>query len=497
MENQDPDLKQKLIDYNLDDCAALMLLVGVIADIGVNADANISDFVRADKMKKTNQYRWGRNTFANTNFNYVNQCAYFDYQRAKIYWRTDKGLKQNLKQRVREEVRRHRPNSFITFSPATICRHCGSDNLQIQSKITRTVVDLKFTSTGVKRWIVKGVGRRYKCMDCRRITYPPDYFKNSFMYGRNLMVWVVYMSIGLKVSHESILNSLNDTFGFKFNNDFVTRFKTVFADYYKVTYSEIKANIQNGAFVHVDETRISFRGSTGYVWVFSNMKNVYYAYSDSREAAILEKTLGQFKGVLISDFFAAYDSIECPQQRCLIHLIRDVNDDFLKNQFDSGFKEFVEAFGQLLKEIIQTVDKHGLKRHFLHKHERDVDRFYKNFVDKEANSEITVKYQTRLQKNRDRIFTFLKYDGVPWNNNGAENSIKGFATFRSLVGGLSTEVSIKESLILLSIAQTLKNNDASFLKFLRSGARSINWFLNQKKSSNFSYRRSPKKTFVV
>ena len=120
------------------------------------------------------------------------------------------------------------------------------------------------------------------------------------------------------------------------------------------------------------------------------------------------------------------------------------------------------------------MDKHGLKRHFLRKHERDVDRFYKKFVDNESDSEITVKYQTRLQKNRDRLFTFLKHDDVPWNNNGAENAIKGFATFRSLVGGLSTEVSIKESLILLSIAQTLKNNDASFLKFLGSGARSLN-----------------------
>ena len=96
------------------------------------------------------------------------------------------------------------------------------------------------------------------------------------MCGRNLMVWVVYMSIGLKISHESILNSLNDLFGFRFNNDFVTRFKTVFAEYYKFTYLEIRANIQNGAFVHVDETRISIGGATGYIWVFSNLKNVYY-----------------------------------------------------------------------------------------------------------------------------------------------------------------------------------------------------------------------------
>jgi hypothetical protein len=42
--------------------------------------------------------------------------------------------------------------------------------------------------------------------------------------------------------------------------------------------------------------------------------------------------LSGFRGVLVSDFYAGYDSLPCKQQRCLIHLIRDLNGDFLKNQ---------------------------------------------------------------------------------------------------------------------------------------------------------------------
>ncbi|MCK6598101.1 MAG: TM0106 family RecB-like putative nuclease [Bdellovibrionaceae bacterium] len=489
----DDQLKRTLIQYNADDCNALSVVVDMIYKIIANAEVNTEDFIRADKMKKINQYRWGRNTFASTDFNYVNQCAYFDYQKAKIYWRTDNRLKKRIKLREREERRKYRPNQYITFSRPTICPHCSHNKVNVHDKISRTVIDLKFTRTGIKRWIVNGSGNRYRCVRCWKVVYPADYFQSSFMYGRNLMVWVVYLSIGLKISHESILNSLNEAFGFRFNNDFVTRFKTVFSKYYNETYEEIRENIQKGNLVHVDETRISIRGATGYIWVFSNFKNVYYAYSESREGKILQETLGPFKGVLISDFFAAYDSIECPQQRCLIHLIRDVNDDFLKHQFDKEFKTLVESFGQLMKTIIETVDKRGLKKYFLKKHLRDVERFYKNVVDKEATSEMVLKYKTRFQKNRQRLFTFLTYDGVPWNNNSAENAIKGFATFRSLVGGLSTEISIRESLILLSVAQTLKNNDASFLKFMKAEEKSINAFLSKEKGSNFAFRRMPKK----
>lgn len=491
--SRDSELKRILIQYNADDCAALATVVETIYKIITNAEIKTDSFVRADKMKKTNQYRWGRNTFAYSDFSYVNQCAYFDYQKSKIYWRTDDRLKKKIKLREREERRVYQANQQITFSRPTICPHCSHNKINVHDKVSRTIIDLKFTKTGIKRWVVTGSGNRYRCVSCWKVVYPPDYFQSSFMYGRNLMVWVVYLSIGLKISHESILNSLNEAFGFRFNNDFVTRFKTVFAKYYNETYEEIKANIQKGHLVHVDETRISIHGATGYIWVFSNFKNVYYAYSASREGQILQDTLGSFNGVLISDFFAAYDAVECPQQRCLIHLIRDINDDFLKHQFDSEFKALVESFGQLMRSIIETVDKRGLKKYFLKKHLRDVERFYKTVVDQESISEMALKYRVRFQKNRQRLFTFLNYDGVPWNNNSAENAIKGFATFRALVGGLSTEVSIKESLILLSVAQTLKNNDASFLKFMKAEEKSINAFLNQGRGANFAFRRVVKK----
>jgi hypothetical protein len=43
----------------------------------------------------------------------------------------------------------------------------------------------------------------------------------------------------------------------------------------------------------------------------------------------MQAVLKDFKGVLVSDFYSAYDSMDCPQQKCLIHLMRDLNDDML------------------------------------------------------------------------------------------------------------------------------------------------------------------------
>jgi Transposase IS66 family len=74
--------------------------------------------------------------------------------------------------------------------------------------------------------------------------------------------------------------------------------------------------------LHADEKKINVRDKGGFVWVFANMEEVAYVYSETREGDLLHTMLKDFKGVLVSDFYAAYDSIHCPQQKCLIHLIR-------------------------------------------------------------------------------------------------------------------------------------------------------------------------------
>ena len=115
-------------------------------------------------------------------------------------------------------------------------------------------------------------------------------------------------------------------------------------------------------------------------------------------------------------------------------------------------------------------------------------RFFRNHIDKPGNTELTLKYQTRFRKNKDRLFLFLEHDGVPWNNNNAENAIKGFTTLRNVIGGSSTPKGLKESLDLLSIAQTLRNRNVSFLEFLTSGEASITEFLGDATRSRPSQR---------
>jgi len=106
----------------------------------------------------------------------------------------------------------------------------------------------------------------------------------------------------------------------------------------------------------------------------TSMDKAYHLYKPSREGSFLQEMLGGFSGVLVSDFFRAYDSLECEQQKCLVHLLRDIDDDLLRNSLDSEFKNMAQTFATLLRPIIETVDRFGLKSRHLHKHKRAATR---------------------------------------------------------------------------------------------------------------------------
>lgn len=203
------------------------------------------------------------------------------------------------------------------------------------------------------------------------------------------------------------------------------------------------------------------------------MDSVFYLLKPNRETNFLHELFKNFQGVLISDFYSGYDSIKCVQQKCLVHLIRDLNEDLLKNQFNSELKDIVINFGILLKTIVTAINKYGLKTRFLNQYQEDVNKFYLTFIETEYKTEIAIKYKKRFQKYRDKLFTFLNYDNVPWNNNNAESAIKPFAKYRVVSSGMATENGIKDYLVLLSIYQTCRYRGISFLDFLKSGEKSI------------------------
>lgn len=483
----DSSLKQKLTTYNAEDCEALERVTTAITQLCQRQTeaANISDnnIVLADSLKREYPQRIGVINFVLPELHYINQAAYWDYQREKILIRSSPRLRRVSRESIKGRARPLPINKVVVCPPPDCCPMCKTTRIitpdKKRDKRSKVVYDLKFNRTGVKRWILKVVFYRYSCCECGAIFFSKQRPYPGEKYGPNILAYVIYQIIDLQLPQRAVTQSLNLIFNFDLHRKTVIRQKERAAQIYKKTYEGILNKIVNGRLVHADETKVSIGGKSAFVWVVTNLEEVAYFYSETREGDIIQGLLREFKGVLVSDFYTAYDSLNCPQQKCLIHLIRDLNEDLIKQPFNEELKELVQEFAALVKPIIETVDRCGLKAHFLRKHKVLVERFFKKLSKGNYQSEIAVYYKKRFEKNRDTLFTFLDYDGVPWNNNNAEHAIKAFARLRNVIRGSSSDKGIYDYLILLSICETCKYKGVNFLEFLRSGEQEIEEFIKK------------------
>lgn len=74
--------------------------------------------------------------------------------------------------------------------------------------------------------------------------------------------------------------------------------------------------------------------------------------------------------------------------------------------------------------------------------------------------------QPRSTSSDRRAFTFLQHEGVSWNNNLAENAIKRVSDYRENVRRSVKEAGLTEYLVLLSLYQTCRLRNVSFLNTL-------------------------------
>jgi len=477
--SRDRALKQTLLDYNRQDCEALELVANRLVDLhhAAPADAKSSqrEVVLTSNMKWESPYGFKRNEFVFPEMETINKAAYWDYQRERVYLKSRHG---STRKRRRHAARRNAlvPNTTIEYSRPSSCPTCKSKLVYGHGKISRIVVDLRFLRHGIKRWTTRHDAHRYRCQSCRSTFYPPDRRWTAKRYGPNLTAYAIYLNIELRLPQERVSSNLNKLFDLGLTRGATNRFKADAAEAYSGAYNDIIKRLCSGRLLHVDETSVSVKGKDGYVWVLTSLDEVAYFHTPTRAGETIHAMLEDFSGVMVSDFYAAYDAIECPQQKCLIHFIRDLNDDLLKHPYDDELKRLVGAFAGLVKPMVETVDRRGLKKRFLGKHRIFVDRFYKRLSNGFDASETARKIIERLQRNRDTMFTFLDFDDVPWNNNNAEHAIKAFASLRRVIDGTTTEKGLRDFLVLLSLCETCKYKKVEFLDFLRSGSKDVDDF---------------------
>lgn len=481
--------KDLLLSYNREDCHAVRLLTWDIQRMTEAADSR-SDVDFADRPKE-NCTELGQEI--HRVFDNILDSAHFKYRNRRIIFQSkDENSKSEPKKRGAKDGHK----AYLRTSPvkaakivhvrrASKCsRHKGQslDPTDIVSE--HTVIDLVFTKNGCRRTTVKYIGKKSHCPICNLDYNPPTIRRFcGRLYGHKFRAWVAYQRVTLRLPYRVISQVVEELFSEHVSPGGIVNFVRTLANSHSRTETLLLKRILTSPFVHADETKINIEGIPHYVWVITDGTHVAFQITETRETALLQKTLQNYEGVLISDFYPGYDSFSCRQQKCLSHLIRDLNDDLWKNPFNLQYESFLAAVRDLLISIFKDIERYGLKARFLKKHVKSVDRFYKQSIDGiQYQCEIVEKYQKRFTRYRESLFRFLIDDGTPWNNNTAERALRHIAVQRKISGSFSKR-GATDYLRLLGIAQTCRFQEKSFFKFLLSEERDVDKFRERKRRS--------------
>ena len=476
-QTNDTKFKDLLIEYNQEDCQAAKLLTDKIQEIAEKAELQPNiDFIDNPK-KRTDDV----GCEIHDQFQAILKFAHTDgFDKKKIEFENNHNHEKKKHGGQKGHPGHTKPipptDDVQWREPLKICPKCNTELITSDDKVSeRTFIDLCATEVGYSKKITKITQKKGYCKKCDRYR-SHDYLGGGAVFAHGFQSWVIYERMSLRLPYAIIVEALKEQFGEKISQGQITKIIRRFAQLYAETTTHLLEHILASPFIHADETKINIQGEEYYAWVFTDGRHVVLKMTETREASFVIDLLKDYKGILISDFYSAYDAVACLHQKCLVHLIRDMNDDLWKLPFDCEYQEFIREFKNLLVPIIETVHQYGLSKEYLCSFSIEIDIFYeKHILGKSYQSDVALKYQKRLKKYKDSLFRFIHYDGIPWNNNMAERALRHLVVQENIFKTFFKSM-FPDHLSLLGIMQTCRFQQKSFLKFLISGEKDVDLY---------------------
>lgn len=201
--------------------------------------------------------------------------------------------------------------------------------------------------------------------------------------------------------------------------------------------AQVLARVRASPVVQADETGWRQDGANGYVWTFSTPTERYFLRR-GRDKGVVDEVLDEsFGGVLVSDFYAAYNHYPGLKQRCWAHLLRDIHDLKALYPEDAGLAQWTQAVHRLYTKAKTLTAQRGQgPRAQLALEEKLLALCRPSVNDPLA---VQGKLCRRIERFIKELFVFVADPAVPSENNAAERSLRHLVTSRKISGGTRSE----------------------------------------------------------
>lgn len=277
-------------------------------------------------------------------------------------------------------------------------------------------------------------------------------------FGVRLMSLVADMATNCRMPHRTIQRFLIGVYRLRISLGEISEILHWVAERGQAAYDDLLWEIRGSPVVNGDETSWREDGVNGYIWSFSTEHVRYLLRDKSRAGEVVSRTLGdEFAGVLVSDFYGAYNVYGGVKQRCWVHLLRDLRslrekhaDNESVAEWTSQVKSVYEQAKEAAAGLYDQMQRCRLRQYF---EARLLRLALKYLDDKKAPQRVLAK---RIDSFLGEMFSFVDCEGVPSDNNAAERAVRPAVIARKVSGGTRSAKGSNTRMILMSLFGTWK-----------------------------------------
>src|SRR5580658_9730403 len=349
------------------------------------------------------------------------------------------------------------PNAPPRILALQECPKCEEPLGDPSDSWSRPVTDLPAPSLEIFDLVVQ----RYKCPGCgERVHAPiPEAYRGDF--GPRLKALVAELRV-LGMPFEKIAELLTMNYGLEVSVASLLAMEEGVAESLDETYRELSEelrDVQRTPHAQGDETGMPVNGETEWLWVGTSPKATVYHIQEGRGGKEAASMWAGYRGTLTHDGLDSYNAVKgAIHQMDLVHVNRWLQQVEASHGIaprgllsqrgplyrrrgrpPREFLRFAQGIRARLRAEVRWAERYpGVsaesREHRYARAVKSMDRF----LSREWQDEDAVRIYKELGQRLERLFTFVRIPGVPWNSNEAEREVRVAVIHRKISGGRRT-----------------------------------------------------------
>jgi transposase len=357
------------------------------------------------------------------------------------------------------------------------CPRCGEQQLLPSSQTHEHVQEdiVLMPRTKVTRF----VHEQCWCPHCRREVHQaaPGELPGCDI-GPVTRAVATHLRYDLQIPYRKVQHILSELFGMPMVHATAMNFDRKATALGKPLYEQLQVLLKNAGVAYADETGWRQDGVGHYIWFGGNEDVAVYQITDNRAQESAVQLLGrEFDGTLVTDDYAAYNAVEAKhQQTCWNHLrtrAKEIAQQIELAGSEATAPRSIEFCSKLQRLALRACElgrklknrklSRAKARAMIPALQRQLRRFANRALEHEAAETLRLRV---MDKDWDKLFTFLRVKGVEPTNNHAERSLRFLVIMRKICFGTRSPEGSESHGVLASILQTAKLHGKNAIQFM-------------------------------